>query len=343
VFLAFHLNRNSEEKKLPRSVVEARHILKRCFSHDKGKGAYSTISFGMPGSCKTALDCSFADYAVKHYPNDKIFWRSVLTVPLQFLKLKCNWCIWIQKDSGVVIYDRINEKDITPSLQKQHKLRYFKDFQDLWQKTKPGVCNAVFFKDLHLKGVDHDEGNILWLRFIDFLNGKHDWVHVFMDEFFELCDAGTKGLLWHEIGKFGRVMGQTRKSYVSLHANAHNQFDVDFRVLNKFMVKIYMRGSWPDKRTRLTDKAIGSLQDPAVMGNAGFWVSEGSNYGRAEVTNHYDMPDGIDWHAVIVGDREHTKICPICEHIFIYGRRDQVFCSDACIRRNYRQKKAKNL
>lgn len=308
---------------------EARNIMNEIFEHNEDRGALSTLSMGMPGSCKTAINCAFIDYAIDHYADDKIFWRSSIGAPLQFFKTK-KWHIYVQKDSGIRLFDRHTGKDMTDGFTNDGKLTVFTDYDDLYNRSKTAVCNAVFFKDIHDKELPMDRGNIFWFGFFRYLLHKYAWCHIVFDEYHELIKAGSSGRLWKEIAQHSNDVSNARKSNVVLHGNCHQTSEVDYRVLANIMVTIQMYGSRAYSHNMVNKKALGNLPKPTEKSGAWAWISTGGRFGKFKVPKVYKNPVGFSVEAQVVDEFERTKVCKQCNHIFIYERNDQIFCSKMC-------------
>ena len=325
---------NNEEKNkelsFSREEAEARNIMHEIFKHNDDRGALSTLSLGMPGSCKTAIDCSFSDYAMENYPDDRIFWRNAIGAPLQFVKVK-KWHVYVQKESGIHFYNRKTNKDVTRKLEYAGNLTWFKDFDDLYSKAKPGICNGVFFKDLHLKNVDYDEGTMQWFRFFRYLLRKHDWVHTIFDEYHEMVKSGSSGQTWREIADHSNDVSNARKCNVVLHGNAHQISEMDYRVVSNIMVFIQMYGARNFQHNMVNKKALAALPKPREDIGAWAWVSTGGRFGKFKVPQVYKCPDNLDIDAQIIKSEEKTTICNTCNHEYLteLGVSDG-FCSQGC-------------
>lgn len=321
-----------------RTALEGRELLNNIFTHNDNIGAKSVLILGQPGSCKTAVSCSFGEYFINHFPNDKIFWRSALNAPIQIFKLP-KWHIYIEKDSGVRLFNRKTKQDITDELKRKRKVTYFKNYNDLYKKAKPGVCNCVFFADKHYKGIKKDEGTVGWFGFIRYLLHSFDWCHVFFDEYQEMVKSGNGEQMWHQIDKHSDDVSTARKSLVGLYANAHQTQEVDYRVLSNFMTTIHMYGARKYKHSMVSKQALGSIKKPSKKIGAEAWISEAGRYGKITFKKVYELPDKYNIEARIISDYEKTKVCEFCGHIFVYKRKDQVYCHRSCQEKALRRKK----
>lgn len=325
---------------MSRQAIVGKRLLARILEHDERYGAKSNLVLGQPESCKTAASCSIAEYFMIHHPKDVIFWRSALNAPIQIFKLP-KWHLYIEQDSGVHFFDRNTGKDITGDLIEQKHLTYFKTFNDLLRKAKPGVCNGIFFKDLHYKRVKKDEGTLQWFHFIRHLLHKINWYHVFLDEYQEMVKAGSGERMHAEIDRHSDDITTARKSNVGIHANAHQTIQVDWRVIPGFMIIVQMYGSRPYKHSPVNKNALRSIPKPTEEHGAEAWISEGGHFGNIVFRKIYVLPRELSIEARIVGRDERTKICKVCQHIYRYNREGQIYCSNACKQKAAREKKGK--
>jgi len=323
---------------LSREEIEAKNIINNIFEHDEDRGAMSTLVTGMPGSCKTALDCNFIEYAMNHYREDKIFFRNALNAPIQAFKLP-QWHLFIEQDSGIQFFDRKTGKNHTPILQEKGRITTFKTMDELYETAEPRVCNCVFFRDQHIKDVEQDEGVIGWFRFIRYLIHKKDWQHVLLDEVHELIKSGASGRIWHEIKQHSHDVSNARKGNVVYHANCHQVNEIDHRVTANIMILIQMYGSHGYKHSPVNKNALNGIPRPNEKTGAVAWISMAGRFGRFTLKKVYKLPWNMSIEARIVGELEHTKVCPHCQRIYIYNRSDQIYCSPNCAKRACEQRK----
>jgi hypothetical protein len=338
--MALHLTANNNKQQISRVAIEGRKLLDRLFSHNDDLGARSSLTFGEPGSCKTAVTCHICEHFLLQYSEDKLFWRSSLNSPLQFNKLE-RWHIFIEKDSGVRIFNRKTGVDITDILVEQKHISYFKTFAELERKAGKGICNAVFFKDQHLKDIDYDEGTIQWFRFIRYLLQSFSWTHVFLDEYQEMVKSGNSKKKWHEINKHSDDITRARKSNVGIHANCHQTEQLDYRVLTGFMIIIQMYGSRTFKHNMVNKTALGALREPSHTDGAEGWISEAGHYGKVSFRKIY-YPAEPSLEARIISEYESIKQCTFCERQYIPKRADQLYCDANCKNKAYRKRNTDN-
>lgn len=333
------LTLNSRRKEtLTRPEIEGNRLLnRRLFLHNFDQGQPSSIIFGQPGGCKTAGTCSICEYFMNNHPTDKLFWRSALNAPIQFVKLP-RWHIFIEKHSGIRFFDRKTGIDITDKLKRKKLLTEFETFEELYEKAKPGICNGVFFKDLHRDGIKKDEGTLRWFRFIRFLLNQFEWCHVFLDEYQEMVKAGNGEKMYWEIDRHSDDVSSARKTHVGVHANCHQTSEIDWRILPSFMIAIQLFGARVYKYNMVTKHALANLSEPNERDGADAWISEGGKFGKITFDKVYKLGD-LNIAARIVSEYEHTKICKICHRVYVYNRVDQEYCSNSCVQKAYRHRK----
>lgn len=333
------LKKNNNKQEKSRQEVEGRRLLHhRLLKHDFNQGQPSSLIMGQPGGCKTAVSCHICEYFINNHPEDKIFWRSAQNAPAQFVKLP-KWHIYIEKHSGIRFYNRKTGEDITEKLKTQRRLTVFDGFEDLYRRAKPGVCNGVFFKDLHLEGIKKDQGTLQWFRFIRFLLNKFDWCQIFFDEYQEMVKANQGERMYFEIDHHSDDVSSARKTHVGIHANIHQTPEVDYRVLPSFMMTLQLYGSRVYKHNLVNKKALAKLPEPNLDDGAFAWIAEGNHYGIINFPKIYELTENNQYAARIIPEYEHIKVCPVCNRTFVYERSDQVYCHRSCQDKAYRQRK----
>jgi hypothetical protein len=266
---------------LSKSEFNAKRILKRCHMHDQDAGGVFSLITGSQGSAKTSVLISFMNYAMQHQPDEKIFFSNCYFAPLQFPKIgRDRFHIMVKKDSGVTFHDRSARlKQIYPSVTR------FTDFQDCYDKAKPGICNAVFFGD-----------RMQWMDFLHFLRGMGEWVHVFIDELSEIAPQFQAGEIFHRIGRFASDLKEVRKCMLNVHTNTQSVADLDHRVRSKVMIRVYLPGARTETVSRITQKAIDNLNENPETGNQAYLEYSGK-FGRTYFTDIYKPIPGFHWEA----------------------------------------------
>jgi hypothetical protein len=270
-----------ENDDVSKSEIIAERILKRIHIHsyDDG-GIFSFITGGM-GTGKTSTMLSFADYTLKHYPDEKLFWSNTYYAPLQSLKIgKDQHHIMVKENSNVSFHDRTKKlKQLYP------EVTCFKSFEELYEQAKPGMLNCVFF------------GNrFVWMDFLHYLRGVGEWVHIYLDELSEIAPSFSSGKLFKRIGSFSLDLKECRKTMINIHANSQALQDLCHRIRTKMMVRIFLPGARADKYCRVTQGAIDNLEENPVEGNEAYLEMSG-RFGLTRFADIYKPLPGLQWEA----------------------------------------------
>jgi hypothetical protein len=184
--------------------------------------------------------------------------------------------IMVQQDSGVTFHDRNNRlKQVFPSV------TTFSDFNDLYNKAKPGVCNGVFFKDRQM-----------WMQFIAFLQSVGEWTWIFVDEMSEIAPSFQGGAMWKDIGQFSITLKECRKAMQCLFFNTQSPIDIDHRCRTKIMTRILLPGARSESGCRVTQCAIDNLRIDRKHGNEAYIDSNG-RFGKVVFKDIYKPIPGI--------------------------------------------------
>jgi hypothetical protein len=275
--------------------ILGKQILKRIHIHNKNDGGVFTETTGSQGSAKTSVLLSFTDYTLTHHPDEKVFWSECYRSPLQVFKLGVeNVCFLAKNDIPLVFRDRDNKH--TPI--KIPVIR-FKDFNELYNKAKPGKVNVVFFGNRYI-----------WMDFIDYLRNVGEWVHVYIDEMSEVCPSYSSGDMWKRIGRFSLyILKDIRKDMINLHVNTQSKINVDDRVRKQIMIKIFLPGAISDKHSRITQRAIDNLIRNPIYGNQAYLDYSGQ-FGVITFKDIYKPQDNLHIDAVCNGGEGEMSFIP---------------------------------
>lgn len=267
-----------------RQEIEGRRILYRMHEHDINSGGLLVEITGMPGSGKTSVMCSLANYTLKHHSNELVFWGSSYGSPLQFYMIGNNkWNILVQKNVKMTFFDRMKGEPI------ELDVTYFDDFEDLYNKSSPGLLNCPFFGD-----------RLVWMDFIEWLMSKHGWHHLYIDEFSEVCPAMQSGDTFKKIGDFtNHTLGQMRRCLMNIVYNTQSFVDIDYRPRRKLMLKIFLPGAKTDGVSRVQQKAIDNLIRDSVKGNYAYLDAMGV-FGVARFSDIHVPPKDVSIEARLI-------------------------------------------
>jgi len=237
--------------------IEGEKLLRGLLSQnvDYG-GAFVYITGGMGGG-KTSAMFSLLEYTRKFFPNQRIFLSETYDAPLQCFKLGMDKCRFlVKKDSNVTFRDRNKKLEKVEFL----PINYFSDYDECWNKSKAGKVNVLFFGDRYE-----------WSKFMMFIRHKGEWSHIFIDEIGEILPAGTSGTRWRTIGDFGNFAKDIRKCMMKVITNTQSVRDLDYRVSDKFMYRVFLPGAMQDKKhSRVVQKAIDNLSGNEKKGNMAY-------------------------------------------------------------------------
>jgi len=266
---------------LSKSEINAQRILARCHLRNQDEGGTFSLITGSQGAGKTAVLLSFMNYTLQHHAEEKVFFSNCFNSPLQFPKIgKGRYHIMVEKDSGITFHDRDQRlKPIYPDV------TVFNDFQDCFDKARPGIASAVFFKD-----------RMMWMDFVHFLRGVGEWVNLYIDELSEISPQFQSGAVFHKIGRFASDLKETRKCMINIHTNTQSVSDIDPRVRSKAMVKIYLPGARPETNSRIQQKAIDNLLENPETGNEAYLEFSGK-FGKTIFKDIYKPIKGVHWEA----------------------------------------------
>ena len=284
-------NQKSRREKLGRE-----HLMRIIEEDEEIGGVYVEIT-GSQGSGKTAVLLAMHSDFTNNYPQDRCFWASTYNAPLQFLKLgKDKYHIMILEGSNVEIRDREQNVEIVnfPNDNCSYPITYFSTFDELWDKSKPGMCNAIFFGDKKI-----------WMDFLFYLRSKYEWAHIFIDEFSEVAPSDSKDVGWQRIRRFAEDIKEIRKCNKNVVTNSQTSTDVDYRVRRKIMIRIFLPGAKTDKKTRVYQRAVDNLTKDRVHGNMAYIDYDGK-FGCIRFKNIFKPIKGINWeaHIVVPGEDE---------------------------------------
>jgi hypothetical protein len=279
-----------------RPVIEGEKLVRKLLeeSIDFG-GAFAYIT-GAQGGGKTSATFAFITYTLKKYPLQKVFLSETYDAPLQCFKLGIENCNFLVKEDSNVIF-----RDVNNGLKeaKGIKVTYFKDFDDLYKKAVRGKCNVVFFGD-----------RTIWMEFLAYLRHTGEWSHVFIDEIGEVIPSNTSGKLHKRIGQFALFSKDIRKCRMKVISNTQSVRDMDWRILDKFMYRIFLPGAMADIRhSRIVQRAIDNLEGSEEQGNHAF-IDKSGKFGLILFTDIFKPDHRYVIEAHIKGQSEYHVIIP---------------------------------
>jgi len=254
--------KRSKQQRLGQELIE--RIYKKNIN---AGGSFSSI-LGAPGAGKTSGMLSLCNMIMKKNPSELIYWSSSYGAPLQFFPIY-KYHILVKEGMDITFFDRFKNEEV--NLQ----VTTFTDFEDLYNKSKTGCLNCVFFGD-----------RSVWMSWTEFLMSKGGWHTIAFDEISEITPSFTGGQMFKRIGYFANhVVGQTRKCGITILSNTQSPVDTDYRVRKKLNMFIFFAGSRiPKNATRVTQKAVDNLREDHINGSQ-CYISAGGRFGVIRFTD----------------------------------------------------------
>jgi len=235
-----------EKSNLSREQIEGEKIWNLIFERNINFGGFLIGLFGLMGSGKTSLMLQMIKRIKDEYPDEFIFWREPFGNPFQARNLDNDFQILCEKRHPVKmlkVFPHSNE--ITNDI----KIRIFSGYRDLTSKLQPGMLNVIYY-DKQYK----------WLQLIDKLKMWGTWQTFFFDEFEDVVPQRAKGKQWALNELFANSIKEIRKSRINVVYNTQNTLDIDFRVLTKTMIHLYLYGAKKDKLSPIYKGALHNLE-----------------------------------------------------------------------------------
>jgi len=239
-----------------KTEIEGERILRQLLGQRKEYGGAFCYITGAMGGGKTSAMLAWIMYTLKHHSDQKVFLSETYDAPLQAFKLgKENCNFFVKSESGVLfrdLNDGLKEVDINQI--------YFGNYDELWDKAERGKVNIIFFGE-----------RTEWMPFIAYLRHKGEWTHVFIDEIGEVIPSNTSGKMHKRIGQFAIFSKDFRKCRMKVIANTQSIRDMDWRMLDKFMYRVFLPGAMADrKHSRIVQRAIDNLEGNEHNGNEAY-------------------------------------------------------------------------
>ncbi len=121
------------------------------------------------------------------------------------------------------------------------------------------------------------ESRFFWFELIDELIHRIDrrWIALVIDEIDDLFPPGAVGAHWHLLNWLRGRIQNARKSFVSIFGATHAKSNVDYRIYEKFQMRIYGRGARIPKDSLFKPR---TLTSKLKLGE--FLIEEGAFYGK---------------------------------------------------------------
>lgn len=264
-----------EEEISPLDIV-GYEILQRVFLRNPAVGGVFLEVSGVQGSGKTSCLFDITNKIMEKNPDELVFMRDRVNTPVQFNRYP-RWRIMAEE--GLELKFRDIQKDKYLEI----PVTYFKNYEDLYRKAKPGYINVVYFNNerkqwfkfiSYLRRTMHRRGHMYLNENIE----EPVWKTVIWDEYEDLCPADEEKPLWTMIKNFKDEAKNIRKGLVTLLVDTQNKWDVDYRVRGKLMMRVYLKGAAVDKNSPINQKAINALDQ--IDGKRQALIDWGARYGK---------------------------------------------------------------
>lgn len=244
--IALKLEIKRETVSKHRLEVEGERIWNLIFKRDINFGGFLVGMYGIMGSGKTSLMHQMKSRIMKENPDEIVFWREPLGTPLQARNAGDDFQILCEREYPVKIM-RVypNSNEVTDDI----PIKFFSGFKELMKLAEPQMINVVYYGHLYK-----------WIKLMDNLKQISSWQTLFFDEFEDVCPMRCKGKQWMMNEKFASSIKEIRKARINVIYNTQNKQDLDFRVVTKTMIHIYLFGAVNDRYSPIYKQAIQHLE-----------------------------------------------------------------------------------
>lgn len=276
-----------------KTEIEGDKILTALLSQEQDYGGAFAYITGAMGGGKTSAMFFLLRFNQEAFPEQKIFLSETYDAPLQCFKLGTDNIHFMIKDGEDIVFrDRNNHL----ALVNVYPTR-FSDYKDLYDKAIPGKINVVLFGD-----------RTKWMEFIAYLRHVGEWVHIYIDEIGEVVPSSTSGKLYKRIGQFSIFIKDVRKCTMKIITNTQSVRDMDWRLLEKFMFRVFLPGAMADrKHSRVTQPAIDNLSGSKEKGNDAY-IDRLGRFGLITFTDIFKPDQNYSIEAHIVSQTEYHVI-----------------------------------
>lgn len=298
---------SDDEKTTTKPEYLGRKLIQSIYKRDVNAGGSFTEISSAPGAGKTALTLSLGKQIIKRSPNELVYFSSAYGSPLQFFRIPHK--IYVQEDLDLIFWNRNKEQPV------EIKHIRFKDFEDLYNKSSPGVLCCPFFGSREN-----------WMNFTEFLLSKRGWKTVLIDEISEVAPAGARDELYKKIEYFAEhTLTQARKCFVTVIGNTQVYSGTHWKVRRKLNNRIYLPGAIVESKVvRVWQKSVDNLREDHKHGSQAY-ICSGGRYGIIECKDVITPLPGwsIDVRVENLGDNNGKKERETTTNTINKGRRSK--------------------
>jgi len=220
-------------------------------------GGVVSLITGSPGFGKTNTMCNMAE---RDLEKSIVLWRG---------KNTCQWTIflnngngivfWLHKDVDYILIDR--DTGQRTDFRSYGEVRYWDSPDNLIRDLEKRKINVVYAKHGVMKEREHlnfiDDWNSI---FVAMLEREYIYpISVHFDEVEDLAPESKSGF-YMKVMEFANNLKEFRKNWIHFNGAAHKETEIFWVVRNKIPWTIKMKGSKPNKHSRLYKRTLQKLQ-----------------------------------------------------------------------------------
>jgi len=139
--------------------------------------------------------------------------------------------------------------DIFIHVKSGYTLPVYDEVFTMWPRLRRGCLNVVYAPD------------DWWLEYLLELSERvgEEPMSVFIDEFEDIAPSYSEGDTWHQLQDLSRALRAFRKAWVNFYVATQNWEAIDYRILNKFVYRVYLPGARRMRRSPVRQAYINRL------------------------------------------------------------------------------------
>jgi len=216
-------------------------VADKLFWRDPRFGGITAIVFGEMGAGKTTFLTNIALAMFKH---DYIIWRGMFSAQALYY--------W-PKEFQLLVPDGFKLKvwNIDKRTPVNLEAYHFSNYEQMLDALEINRLNVVFMP------ID------MWKEFVSTLHKLWDrnaWLTLIFDEVEELCPPYAQGEDWRINERIAEAVKEYRKCWISFYCATQQPSDVDYRLRNKMMLRVYLKGAKKMSIERFRQELIDNLE-----------------------------------------------------------------------------------